>query len=103
MISIFYHCFFTVKFLRPDRVIVELDKDSHVAVVSWQMTQNISCERGLQETVYWCTVDKNQGNQSYALCQVNILYCWHNPKNEPPHGKTNNLHRRKQRRRSASR
>ena len=54
-------------------MIVEMDENSHMAVVSWQMRKNISCEHGLQEMVYWCTVDKNQGNQTYALCQVGIF------------------------------
>ena len=69
-ITKFKYLFSTVKFLQPHRVIVELDEDSHMATITWQMKHNISCEIGLQHTVYWCTVDKSQGNQSYALCQV---------------------------------
>ena len=54
--------------------------------------------------------------QSFDLCIFKVLtyftkeinfalkysFCLHNIKNEPPHGKTINLHRRKQGRRSAS-
>ena len=48
----------------------DTDKNSQSATVSWQMILNITCEEELQETVYWCTVGKNEGNESYALCEV---------------------------------
>ena len=41
--------------------------------------------------------------QLQARLKDNFILEWRQGLNEPPHGKTNNLHKRKQRRRSASR
>ena len=55
----------------------------------------------VQQTLLWHSVELTFQYAFTALVVVSM--CKLEPPYEPPHEKTNNLHRRKQRRRSASR
>ena len=52
-------------------------------------------------------LEKGERLPQPAICTIDVymimIKCKYKTRFEPPHGKTNNLHRRKQRRRSASR
>ena len=58
----------------PHRVIVEIDEGEQTALVSWQLSSE-QCKEELQPTVYWCSVEEGQGNNSYVSCKVGTTAC----------------------------